>query len=313
MPPGHSTLPRHPNVPETALPMPVSAPILGEDCLILTGPTASGKTAVAAHMAQRLGAEILSVDSIAVYRGLDIGSAKPTASEQAAVRHHLIDLVSPTTPFSVADWLAAAAGAVADCRRRGRRILLVGGTPLYLRCLRDGLDDLPASNEALRAQLVAEAAARGSEALHERLAAADPRRAAKIHPNDTKRIIRSLEVLEATSQVAAESWSAGKRPHFLCPLVVLDTPRRLLNERIDQRVDAMFARGILEETAAAEAAGGIGPVAAQAAGYAEARDCLEGRISKAEAVSRTKQRTRQLAKRQRTWLRSFSDAIWVTG
>ena len=293
--------------------MPVSAPILGEDCLILTGPTATGKTAVAVRMAQRLEAEILSVDSIAVYQGLDIGSAKPTASEQAAVRHHLIDLVSPMTPFSVADWLATAARAMSDCRRRGRRILLVGGTPLYLRCLRDGLDDLPASDETLRTRLVAEAAAKGSGPLHERLAAADPLRAAKIHPNDTKRIIRSLEVLEATHQVQPQTWSSTDRPLFPCPLMVLDTPRRLLNERIDRRVDAMFARGLLEETAAAEAAGGIGQVAAQAAGYAEARDCLQGRISQAEAVSRTKQRTRQLAKRQRTWLRSFPDAIWVTG
>ena len=293
--------------------MPVSAPILGEDCLILTGPTAAGKTGVAVRMAQRLDAEILSVDSIAVYRGLDIGSAKPTVSEQADVHHHLIDLVSPKTAFSVADWLAAATKAAADCRRRNRRILFVGGTPLYLRCLRDGLDDLPAGDEALRAELVAEAAAKGSGPLYERLAIADPYRAAKIHPNDTKRIIRGLEVLGVSKQPPSQNWSHVNRPMFPCPIIVLDTPRTLLNQRINRRVDTMFAQGLIEETAAAEKAGGIGPVAAQAAGYAEARACLQSSLTRAEAIDRTKQRTRQLAKRQRTWFRSFPDAVWVCG
>lgn len=293
--------------------MPAPAPDLGDDCLILTGPTASGKTAVATRMAQRLGAEILSVDSIAVYQGLDIGAAKPTAAEQAAVCHHLLDLVSPATPFSVADWLAAAAAAVADCRRRGRRILLVGGTPLYLRCLRDGLDDLPAGDEAVRARLTAEAAAHGSQHLHTQLAKAAPARAAAIHPNDTKRIIRALEIVETSGTAQPQSWSDRTRSVFPCPVLVLDLPRRILNERIDHRVEAMFGGGLLEETAAAEAAGGIGPIAAQAAGYAEARDHLQGSLSLEAAIARTQQRTRQLAKRQRTWLRSFADAVWVTG
>lgn len=293
--------------------MPASAPILDKDCLILTGPTATGKTSVAVRMARRLDAEIFSVDSIAVYRGLDIGSAKPTASEQADIRHHLIDLVSPMIAFSVADWLAATTEAMADCRSRGRRILFVGGTPLYLRCLRDGLDDLPVSNDVLRSELAAEAAAKGSHSLYERLALVDPHRAAKIHPNDTKRIIRGLEVFEAAKRSPPQKWSHVNRPLFPCPLIVLDIPRSLLNERIERRVDTMFACGLIEETANAEATGGIGPIAAQAAGYAEARACLQGKLTQAEAIKRTKQRTRQLAKRQRTWLRSFPDAVWVSG
>jgi tRNA dimethylallyltransferase len=296
--------------------MPVPAPKLDDDCLILTGPTASGKTAVALQMAERLGADILSVDSVSVYRGLDIGSAKPTAAERARVPHHLVDLVEPEAPFSVADWLAAAAKAMADCRRRGRRILLVGGTPLYLRCLRDGLDELPPGDPAIRARLLAETEAKGSEPLYRRLRGLAPAMAATIHPHDTKRIVRGLEIAEVTGSLPDRSWgsSAAERPAaFPCPVLVLDLPRRLLAERIERRAEAMFAHGLLDETRAAVAAGGIGPTAAQAAGYAEALACLRGELTEAEAIARTARRTRQLAKRQRTWLRSFPDAVWISG
>jgi len=296
--------------------MPAPAPKLAADCLILTGPTAAGKTAVALRMAERLDAEILSVDSVSVYRGLDIGAAKPTTAERARVPHHLIDLVKPVAQFSVADWLAAAVAAVADCRRRGKRILLVGGTPLYLRCLRDGLDPLPPSDPVIRARLQAEAAAGGSELLYRRLVSRAPAAAGTIHPHDTKRIIRGLEILEAEGSLPDRSWgsSAGDQPpRFPCPVLVLDLPRRLLAERIDRRAEAMFARGLLDETRAALAAGGIGPTAAQAAGYAEALACLRGELTEPEAIARTARRTRQLAKRQRTWLRSFSDAVWISG
>ena len=296
--------------------MPVNAPNLDADCLILTGPTASGKTAVALRMAQRLDAEILSVDSVSVYRGLDIGAAKPTTIERARVPHHLIDLIEPAAQFSVADWLTAAASAVVDCRRRGKRILLVGGTPLYLRCLRDGLDDLPPSDPAIRARLLAKAEAGGGPSLYRRLVARAPTLAGTIHPHDTKRIIRGLEILEAAGSLPDRSWgssAAENPPRFPCPLLVLDLPRRLLAERIQRRAETMFAEGLLEETRAAVAAGGIGPTAAQAAGYAEALACLRGELTKAEAIACTARRTRQLAKRQRTWLRSFPDAVWVSG
>jgi len=296
--------------------MPVNAPNLDADCLILTGPTASGKTAVALRMAQRLDAEILSVDSVSVYRGLDIGAAKPTTTERARVPHHLIDLIEPAARFSVADWLAAAAIAVADCRRRGKRILLVGGTPLYLRCLRDGLDDLPPGDPVIRSRLQAEADTDAGESLYRRLITLAPTVAGTIHPRDTKRIIRSLEIMEATGRLPERSWTAAtpdQPKSFPCPVLVLDLPRRLLAERILKRTEAMFTEGLLAETRAALASGGIGPTAAQAAGYAEALACLRGELTEAEAITRTARRTRQLAKRQRTWLRSFPDAVWVSG
>lgn len=285
---------------------------LGDDCWFLSGPTAAGKSALAIPLAHRLGAEIVSVDSMAVYRGLDIGTAKPTPADQAALPHHCLDLVPAATGFSVADWLRAAAAAVESCRARGRNILFVGGTPLYLRSLRDGLAELPAAVPAIRAELMTTAAAEGSAALHCRLLAADPQAAARIHPNDTKRLVRALEVIEVTGRPLSEAHSPTPSPWFESRLMILDVGRGTLAERIDRRVEAMFVGGLVEETAAALAApGGIGPTASQAAGYTEAIDLLAGRIDRAEAIRRTQLRTRQLAKRQRTWLRSFKHATWI--
>jgi tRNA dimethylallyltransferase len=287
-------------------------PAIGEDCWFLAGPTASGKSALAIPLARRLGAEIVSVDSIAIYSGLDIGSAKPSPADRAAVPHHCLDLVGPAEAFSVAAWLAAAAAAVADCRARSKQILFVGGTPLYLRALRDGLADLPAGDAALRAELLATAAAEGSDRLHARLAAVDPQAAARIHPRDTKRLVRALEVPLLTGRPLSAAQVASANPLFESRLMILDISRAALAARIDRRVEAMFADGLVEETATALAApGGIGPTAGQAAGYAEAIDLLAGRIDRAEAIRRTQARTRQLAKRQRTWFRSFREATWI--
>ena len=275
-----------------------TAPVLGPDCWFLSGPTAAGKSDLAVELARELGAEVLSVDSMAVYRGLDVGTAKPTPDQRRAVPHHLLDLVAPAEPFSVAAWLAAAAATVADVRGRGRRVLFVGGTPLYLRALRDGLAALPPADPGARAALVAEAARVGPAALHDRLAQIDPAAAARIHPRDLKRIIRGLEVAQATGRPLSAAFAPSAHPVFESQLLVVDLPRRLLRERIDRRVERMFA-------------GGIGPTARQAAGYAEAIDLLAGRIDRAEAIRRTQARTRQLAKRQLTWLRSFPRAIWL--
>jgi tRNA dimethylallyltransferase len=305
----------HPDTPPQAAQSACSAddqPRLGDDCWFLSGPTAAGKSSLAIRMAGELGADIVSVDSMAVYHGLDVGTAKPTALQRAAVPHHLIDVVPPSEPYSVARWLAAAARAVDDCRVRGRRILFVGGTPLYLRALRDGLAPLPPADDALRRRLTAEAAAHGLAALHARLATVDPLAAARIHPHDAKRIIRGLEVVEATSNPLSAAFAPAPHPVFESQFLVLDIPRAALRDRIDRRVEQMFAAGIIEETAAAlEAPGGIGPTARQAAGYTEAIDLLAGHIDRAEAIRRTQQRTRQLAKRQLTWLRSFRHAIWL--
>ena len=297
--------------------MTATPPTLDADCWILSGPTAAGKTALAVALAERLDAEIVSVDSMAVYRGLDIGTAKPTVAEQAGVAHHCLDLVAPTATFSVAQWLAAAQEAVADIRGRSKRVLFVGGTPLYLRSLRDGLAAVPAEDSRVRQRLADEAATLGLPALHARLEAIDPAAASRIHPNDAKRLIRALEVAEIAGRSLSDVWAgspAGTNatsPTFTAQMLVVDLPRRTLYDRIERRVDAMFSAGIVEETQAALAAGGIGPTARQAAGYTEAIDLIAGRLSLPAAIDRTKTRTRQLAKRQLTWLRSFKHAIWI--
>lgn len=291
------------------------APTLGNDCWILSGPTASGKTALAVHLARRLDAEIVSVDSMAVYRGLDLGTAKPTAEQLAAVPHHVLDVVEPCESYSVVRWLADAAAAVESCRGRGRRILFVGGTPLYLRALRDGIDPQPKGDPEIRRRLLDEAVRDGTDRLHRRLAAIDPAAAGRIHPRDLRRIVRALEVAETTGSPRAGSWAAPRPAPtvFAERMMIVDRPRRLLRDRIDRRVEAMFAAGLLAETRDVEARdGGIGPTARQAAGYAEALEVLAGRMTEAEAIRLTQQRTRQLAKRQLTWLRSFTSAVWIT-
>ncbi len=263
-------------------------------------------------MAERLGAEIVSVDSMAVYRRLDIGTAKPGAKERARVPHHLVDVAEPSESYNVALWLDGVAGALAAIRGRGRRILFVGGTPLYLRALRDGLAPLPGPAPEIRERLRAEALARGPGPLHARLAVIDPAAARRIHVNDLKRIVRALEVAEGTGTPLSSTFAPDPHPVFARQMMVVDLPRGLLRDRIDRRVEAMFAAGIVEETRAAlESPGGIGPTAAQAAGYGEAVDFLHGRIPLAEAIRRTQSRTRQLAKRQLTWLRSFPGAVWI--
>jgi tRNA dimethylallyltransferase len=289
------------------------APRLERDCWILSGPTAAGKTALALDLACRLDAEIVSVDSMAVYQGLDIGTAKPSHAEQARVKHHLLDVVPPSEPYSVARWLADAATVVEAIRDRGRRMLFVGGTPLYLRALRDGLAPLPADDPAFRRDVLEEIDARGSAAVHQRLATIDPAAAARIHPNDVKRIVRALEVAHATGRPLSAAFAPAPDPIFASRMMIVDLPRRLLADRIDSRVDRMFAAGLVDEVrSVAESPGGLGPTARQAAGYAECLDLLAGRLSLAEAIRLTKQRTRQLAKRQLTWLRGFKEAVWIT-
>ena len=296
--------------------MPSSKPELASDCIILTGPTASGKTALGIRIAQRLNADILSADSVAVYKGLDIGAAKPTLEEQAQVTHHLLDLVDPGSLFTASDWLRAATHTIKNCRARGRRVLFVGGTPLYLRCLRDGLDDSPAIDLELRNSLTYQIKQSGPESFYKKLGLLRPDIAATIHPNDTKRIIRALEIIQVSGVDHKRSWNSAGNPEkrlFPCPILVIDHPRKVLNSRINQRVETMFESGILEETEAAEEQYGIGKTAAQAVGYKESLAFIRGEITKQEAITKTKQRTRQLAKRQRTWFRSFSDAVWLSG
>jgi len=286
-----------------------------EPLWVVTGPTASGKTALALTLAERLGREILSMDSMAVYRRMDIGTAKPTAAERARVPHWLIDLVEPHEPFDTARWCDAAAAAVADVRARGRQPLLVGGTPLYLMAFFKGLMQGVGRDDELRQRLAArEAVTPGC--LHAELATRDPEAAARIHPRDLRRLVRAHEVLAASGRpiselqhhFAQEGWA---RP---CRIVVVQRPRDELHERVKLRTEAMLAAGLLAETEAIERAGGFSATAGAAIGYAECRDFLRGRYKDAtELRNRIRRNTHQLIRRQSTWLRRLPGAVHVAG
>jgi tRNA dimethylallyltransferase len=287
----------------------VSDPASFVDCWFLTGPTASGKTAVGIALARRLGAEILSLDSMAVYRGLDIGTAKPSAAERAAAPHHLIDLCDPAEDFSVAQYLEHAASVVVDVQARGRVPLFVGGTPLYLKALLHGLAGGPAPNWDLRRQLFAEAAQTGSQALHDRLRSVDPAAADRLHPNDLKRVVRALEVFEASGRPISAAQTHGSATGARATKVfVLDWPREELARRIDARVEAMFAAGWVDEVGALlQSPEGLGRTARQAVGYGEIAQYLAGERSSSDTIALVQLRTRQFAKRQLTWFRSLQE------
>jgi tRNA dimethylallyltransferase len=288
--------------------------------IALMGPTASGKSALALEWAERLGGEILSVDSALVYRGLDIGAAKPTAAEQARVRHHLIDLREPWLPYSAAEFARDARAALDDVLARGKLPILAGGTGLYFRALLHGLSDMPAADPGVRARLEAEAAERGWAALHAELAEVDPEAAARIHATDAQRIQRALEVWRLSGRPisAWQRQAPGERlPVRVLPLVLAPRERATLHRRIEQRFDAMLAQGFLDEVRALRAlpelAGHPAPLelpAIRAVGYRQAWEHLDGATTAAGFRDRAIFATRQLAKRQLTWLRGELGARW---
>lgn len=280
------------------------------DCWFLTGPTACGKSALSLALAERLGAEILSLDSMAVYRGMDIGTAKPSAAELSRVPHHLIDLVEPDAEFSIAEYIAAAHRAVDDIRARGREPLFVGGTPLYLKALLRGLFVGPTADWEFRRRMEAEAAERGEQHLHARLAEVDSEAAARLHPRDRRRIVRALEVFAQTGQTLSSQQQQFDRARSAgeCRCFVLDRPREELIARIDARVEVMFAAGLVEETRQLLATHStLSRTAGQAVGYREAIEHLRGEQELPATVDLVKLRTRQFAKRQMTWFRSLSE------
>ncbi|MBM4041132.1 MAG: tRNA (adenosine(37)-N6)-dimethylallyltransferase MiaA [Planctomycetes bacterium] len=283
--------------------------------LFLVGPTASGKTAVGIEVALRIGAEVLSLDSMSLYRGMDIGTAKPTPAERARVPHHLVDIAEPHEAFSAGRYLEAAEAAIGDIVGRGKRPLFVGGTALYLKALTEGLFHGPSADWALRNRLIAEAEERGVPALHERLSAVDPAAAARIHPNDLRRIVRALEVHEATGRPISEQqtqWGKEAQPGRLCHIVGIRRERAELHERINRRVDTMFAAGLVDEVRRLLAdPRGISHAAGQFVGYREVIAHLRGELSLEEAIEKVKAHTRQFAKRQMTWFRSFPQIQWV--
>jgi tRNA dimethylallyltransferase len=280
--------------------------------LVLTGPTGSGKTALGLEIAERLGAEIVSMDSMALYRGMDIGTAKPTPVERAGVPHHLIDVLDPWKSASVAWWLERAAACCRDIEERGKRVLFVGGTPLYLKALLHGLFDGPSRDPAIRARLEREAETAGPQILHQRLAGVDPQTAARLHPNDVRRVIRALEVWEITGRPISErqqQWPKDAGPGAPGEQILwLDLPRAELYERINRRVEEMFAAGLVDEVGALRALPQpLSREAAQALGYKEVFAHLDGQATLAETVARVQLRSRNFAKRQVTWFRHLPE------
>jgi tRNA dimethylallyltransferase len=275
--------------------------------LILTGPTGSGKSALAVTVAERLGAEIVSMDSMALYRGMDIGTAKPDAEQRRCVPHHLIDVLHPWESASVAWWLDHAVDAVRDIESRGRRALVVGGTPLYLKALLHGLFDAPPTDEELRGRLEKEAAALGAEAFHARLATVDPLSAGRIHPNNVRRVIRALEVWHLTGRpMSAHQTQWDTQPHST-QVYCLNRPRAELYARIDARVLKMIDDGLVEEVRGLlRLDRPLSREASQALGYKEILAFLDGKMTLSQSIALIQTRSRQFAKRQMTWLRSMA-------
>ncbi len=280
------------------------------DCWFLTGATASGKTQVGLRLAEKINAEIIALDSMSLYRVMDIGTAKPTPEEQSVVPHHLIDVLDPNESSSISHYLEMAEAAVKDIHGRGKQALFVGGTPLYLKALLRGLSQGPAPDPELRKALEEEAAKVGGAAMHDRLKMVDPLAAARIHENDTRRMIRALEVHQATGQPMSHyqfEFEDHAKPED-CKAFWLSWERPVLHQRINDRVDAMFDAGLVEEVQ--RLLDGFSPLsttALQAVGYQEVIDYLAGNQELESAKDRVKARTRQFAKRQCTWFRSLPE------
>lgn len=275
--------------------------------VVLTGATASGKSAVALELADRLGGEIVAMDSMTLYRGLDIGTAKPTVEEQTRVPHHLIDVLDPHESGNAAWWRDRTLRAVAEIRGRNKLPILVGGTPFYLKAVLHGLFDGPTADPVLRQELEA----LPKEELFARLRTCDPVSAARLHPNDVRRVVRALEVFTLSGKPISEFQTTWDQAAATVPCVVLERPRDELYARIDARVDAMLTAGWLDECRRLQSIP-LGKEARQAVGYAELFDHLNGEGPPwDELVAAIKTRTRQFAKRQLTWFRGLSACVPV--
>ncbi|MDY0055877.1 MAG: tRNA (adenosine(37)-N6)-dimethylallyltransferase MiaA [Methyloversatilis sp.] len=283
----------------------MSAPVLA-----LLGPTASGKTAAVARIARALPIELISVDSALVFRDMDIGTAKPTAEEQALCLHHLIDIVSPEEAYSAARFAEDARRLIGEIHARGRIPLLAGGTMLYIKALREGLSDLPEADAALRADIDARAARQGWAAVHAELARLDPAAAARLKPTDAQRIQRALEIVLLTGRPLAESYARREDDAPLPPMTVLSlepSDRAWLHRRIEQRFDQMLEQGLVDEVRRLRAKYRLdaGMPSMRCVGYRQVWNFLEGEVDASTMRDTGIYATRQLAKRQITWLRSM--------
>ena len=280
------------------------------------GPTASGKTSVAVELAQRLPVEIISVDSALVYRGMDIGTAKPDAATLARAPHHLINIIDSTEAYSAAAFRRDALRLMADITQRGRIPLLVGGTMLYFKALREGLSELPQADAALRAKLDTEIAQHGIQHLHRQLAQVDAETAARLAPNDTQRIQRALEIYRLTGQpmsVLIKQQAQHELPYRILPIALVPSDRAVLHQRIATRFAAMLKLGLVDELRSLRKKYPLqqNMTSMRCVGYRQAWQFMEGEISEAELFDKGLAATRQLAKRQLTWLRSMPDNIEV--
>jgi tRNA dimethylallyltransferase len=282
-----------------------------EPFLALVGPTASGKTEAGVRVADSLGAEIVSVDSMLVYRGMDLGTAKPAPAERFGIRHHLLDVADPSEAFSVARYQGLARDAVAQIRERDRRVLLVGGSGLYFRAVADDLE-FPGTEPEARRDLEAEASALGAGQMHARLAELDPIAAAKIEPDNVRRTVRALEVAAVTGRTFSSYAGAWERyPTEHVRAAGIDIARPALSRRIEARVEAMLAAGVLDEVRGLLDRGLFGWLtSSQAIGYAEFARHLRGELSLREAVAGTVRRTKALARRQLAWFRRDPRIRW---
>lgn len=285
----------------------------GGPLLVLVGPTAVGKTAAAIALAQHFGAEVINADSVQVYRGLDIGSAKPTPAERAQAPHHLVDVADPEEEMSAARFAQLADQAIADIQRRGRRVLVAGGTGLYIRALLFGLAPAPPVDAALRASLRRQWEEQGAAALHARLASLDPLSAQRLPANDRQRVLRALEVCLQTGEPFSrrQQEHGFRQPRHAHGVLGLERPRAELNARIEARCRQMWEGGLLQEVAGLLAAG-VSPAARslQSLGYQQALRVLQGLQPPQEALLEMMQKTRAYAKRQMTWFRGLQGINW---
>jgi len=278
------------------------------------GPTASGKTGVAVELVQRLPMEIISVDSALVYRGMDIGTAKPDASTLSRAPHHLINILNPTEAYSAAAFRHNALRLMHDITQRGKIPLLVGGTMLYFRALRFGLSELPQADSSVRATLEEQAASLGWPAMHAELAQIDPKTAARLNPNDSQRIQRALEIYRLTGQPMSALFkqeTGSKLPYRILPIALIPSERSVLHQRIALRFKQMLEQGLIEELRGLRQRYKLHSdlPSMRCVGYRQAWQFMEGGISEAELLDKGIAATRQLAKRQLTWLRSMPDNI----
>ncbi|MCC6195864.1 MAG: tRNA (adenosine(37)-N6)-dimethylallyltransferase MiaA [Burkholderiales bacterium] len=288
--------------------------MVSDPIVLLMGPTASGKSALAMALAERFGGEIVSVDSAQVYRGMDIGTAKPSAADRARVRHHLLDLVDPTQAYSAARFVRDAQAAIADVRARGRPPIVAGGTMLYFKALTEGLSALPHADPAVRADLDARAARDGWPALHAELARVDPVTAARLPPTDAQRVQRALEVYLVSGQPLS-ALQGRRMPETLgatLPIALVPADRAALHAAIERRFDAMLAAGLVDELRDLRSRFDLDArmPSMRSVGYRQAFDFLDGRIDAPALRARGIAATRQLAKRQLTWLRATPAATF---